>query len=472
MESITPVTAELLLDLLEQRKLEEIRRELELIQPADLADILESVKDDEARLELFGLMDDERRSDVLLAMEQDQVDEMIDDMPASEVAAIVEEMAPDDAADFLGELEDDRASEVLKEMEDSDRREITQLLSFDEETAGGMMTSELCAFPANMKVGNVLKALGRADLKDPVTYVYVLDPKSREFLGTAPLVRLISVEATTPLETITDRDHVWATVDMDSEEVARMFRRYNLWVMPVLDAQHRLVGRITADDVLDVSIREASEDIAQMTGTPDLVEEDEVSIFRTIRMRLPWLLVTLGLGMTNCFVIQGMLRDIGLPLEAILAISILASFPPVIMAMSGNSGMQAATIFIREMALEKILPSQYARLVARESFTGIGMGLTCGLLAGTTTWLWLHFSQINVAPLSDSSLALIIGFSMLSAMTTACVMGTIIPICLKKLGIDPALAAGPFVTTLNDIFSSVIYFLIARTTIEFMLQQA
>ena len=228
--------------------------------------------------------------------------------------------------------------------------------------------------------------------------------------------------------------------------------------MPVLDKHNQLVGRITVDDILDITIEEADEDIAKMTGTPDLISH-ESDLLQVVKLRLPWLIVTLLLALINAFVIGHFLKS----LESVV---ILAAFPTVIAAMGGNTGMQSATVFIRELALDKILPSQFTSIAIRECLSGLIMGVCCGITAAIITFfgLPLIFSSIE-SSIPIKTISEIVFLSITFAMTFAGCFGTLIPITLRRLSFDPAVAAGPFVTTLNDIISSVIYFITATTLI-------
>ena len=428
---------------------------LEDLKPADIADILDHLSEEKDRLDIINKLDEETLSEVLILVDREIEEGLVRSIPDEKLADIVEEMAPDDAADFIGELDDnDRKDNLLKTIADDERKEILNLMNFHEETAGGIMTSEFLPFPGTMRVDTVLKMIRSIeDFKDPVMYVYVVEPVTKKFLGSVSLVDLIKAEENTHLVDLIEKDYVWATVDADQEDIAKDFRRYNLWVMPVLDDQHRLVGRITADDILDVSIDEADEDIAQMAGTPDLLDEN-VSPLNIMKLRLPWLLVTLCLALVNSIVIESMLHKAG-------NIVALAVFLPVIMAMGGNTGMQSATIIIREMAMERILPGDLRTIAQRESFVGLTMGIICGICGSLISLIFMNLANVETASLTKGDIAKIVFFAIANAMTFSSFFGSAIPQMLKKIGIDPAVAAGPFVTTLNDILSSVIYFLTA-----------
>ena len=434
------------------------------LKPADIADLIDNIEKKGERNEIFSLLNDEISSEVLILLDRDIELELLDEIPDAQLADIVEEMAPDDAADFLGDIDDkDKLHSLLKEINDEERKDIINLLSFDQESAGGIMTSEFLPFPSSMKVDTVFKMIRSiADLKDPIMYIYVVEPVTKKFLGSVSLIDLIQAKPDQAIVDLIEKDYVWTRVDADQEEIAKDFRRYNLWVMPVLDDQHRLVGRITADDILDVSLEEVDEDIAQMAGTPDLLDEN-VSPLNIIKLRLPWLLITLCLALVNSIVIESML-------EGANNIIALAVFLPVIMAMGGNTGMQSATIIIREMAMEKLYDGDLKEIVKRESFIGLCMGLICGICGAAISYIFMSINSVDTGgQLTISDITLIVFFSIANAMTFSSFFGSAIPQILKRVGLDPAVAAGPFITTLNDIISSVIYFLTTYALIRWAL---
>jgi magnesium transporter len=245
-----------------------------------------------------------------------------------------------------------------------------------------------------------------------------------------------------------DPDPVFATVNQDQEEIARSFRKYDLHVMPVIDEERRLVGRITVDDVMDVFHEEASEDLARFAGAPD-IESNELAPLAIVRLRLPWLLITMFTGLVISVIIQRM--------TGLTSIEGLAAFVPVIMAMGGNTGMQASAVTVRSIALGEIRFDELFSVFGREIRVGIMMGIACGLVTAVVVWFNLNFFH---APMTISTLRLssIVALSMCMAMTFASFAGTLLPILLHRLKIDPAVASGPFVTTGNDLSASLIYF--------------
>ncbi|WDE96930.1 magnesium transporter [Lentisphaera profundi] len=450
-------------NLLKEDDDQQIRKELLAIEPADIEEVISQFSSFEDQLRVFRLTDDtEKRAELLSLLEDDLKLKLTEKADPQEITSLIEEMASDDAADFLADLENDvLVKEILKHTETEFRQDITKLLSFDEESGGGIMTSELCAFPNNLTVKDVLNSLQPETLKDPVMYVYVIDSVSKHFLGAISLIDLIHADSDEKIGEIAEPSSIWASLDEDREKIAAKFRKYNLWVMPVLDHRNQIVGRITVDDILDISIEEADEDIAIMTGTSEAVSHD-ANLMEAIRLRLPWLVVTLLLALTNAFVIGHFLKSLD-------KFIVLAAFPTVIAAMGGNTGMQSATVFIRELALEKILPEEFSSLVLRETLSGFLMGIVCGLIAALIAYIGIPILYGETSHLNPFILAKIIFFSVCFGMTSASLIGTLIPISLRKWGLDPAVAAGPFVTTMNDILSSFIYFFIATTLLKVFL---
>jgi CBS domain-containing protein len=253
---------------------------------------------------------------------------LVEDLPTDEIAHLAERMAPDEAADFIGDLDESKSAEVLAAMEPDGREEIVGLLRHEEDTAGGLMTTEVVSCTERELAGVVRDRAVRAELSDPVLYVYVVAPEDGKLLGYVSLHDLIAANPDLPVGGMANRDYVFSVTTEDQQEVARRFRRYDLWVMPVVDERHRLVGRVTVDDVIDVVHEEADEDLAHMAGAPD-IEEEEESPLRIARLRLPWLLITMFAGLLNSVVIRAMMH--------VTTQEMLAIFVPPILAMGGNT---------------------------------------------------------------------------------------------------------------------------------------
>ena len=364
------------------------------------------------------------------------------------LAEIISEMAPDDQADFYSTLDGDEQAQVLQLLPAEDRIELTKLLIYDEDSAGGIMTSELCSIQTEATVLEAIRAIANEEYDDPISMIFAVD-RENKLQGAIHVSELLSKPRTSKIADVIDAVQVFAVTDEDQETIANNFRKYDLYVMPVVDSNGVLVGRITADDVMDVIQDEALEDIAHMAGAPDM-EKNEDSPVQVARLRLPWVLITMFSGLIISIIIQKM--------RGLTSIEGLAAYVPVVMAMGGNTGMQASAITVRGIALGEIEFAKLFKIALKEIFVGVLMGLACGGLAGLIVWFKLdcYGGESMVSPFR---LACVVAVSMCSAMTFAALCGTLLPILLQKWKIDPALASGPFVTTGNDLSASMIYFI-------------
>ena len=432
--------------LLELGNNAEIIRQLDGMDPADVADLLEDITPEEQE-KVFSLLDTETASDVLVEMEPGEIDDFVDRIPPQKLAEMICEMAPDDQADFCGNLSESERKKVLKFLPDAVSADLKRLLGYDEDSAGGIMTPEFCSIQVDATVQEAIKAIADEEFDDPISMVFAVD-KEKKLKGAIHISELLSKPRNSKIADIVEPVQLFARTDEDQETVANNFRKYDLFVMPVVDTTGVLVGRITADDVMDVMQEEALEDIAHMAGAPDM-ERNEESPVQVARLRLPWLLITMFTGLVISVIIQKMI--------GLTTIEGLAAYVPVVMAMGGNTGMQASAITVRGIALGEIELGKLVRISLREIFVGILMGLVCGMVTGFIVWLKLsQFGGVSVV--SPPKLAIVVGISMCAAMAFAALCGTLLPIVLHKWKIDPALASGPFVTTGNDLAASMIYF--------------
>ena len=424
----------------------EILRCFNDMDPADVADLLENLAP-EKQAWIFSILDHEMASDVLVEMEPGDVDDFIDRISPEKLASIIEKMASDDQADFFSRLKKREQKNVLKYLPEKDRAELAELLGYDEDSAGGIMTPEFCSVKVDATVQEAIIAIAEEEYDDPISMIFAID-EDKKLKGAIHVSELLSKTRSSKIADIIEDVQVVAYTNEDQETIANNFRKYDLYVMPVVDKNGVLVGRITADDVMDVMQEEAVEDIAHMAGAPDM-ESREDSPLRVVGLRLPWLVITMFTGLIISVIIQKMI--------GLTAIEGLAAYVPVVMAMGGNTGMQASAITVRGIALGEIELGKLFRISLREIAVGIIMGVVCGLLAGFIVWFKL--SQFGgITRVSPLKLAFVVGISMCSAMTFAALGGTLLPIILHKLKVDPALASGPFVTTGNDLAASMIYF--------------
>ncbi len=422
----------------------------EKLHPADIAEIINHAPASSHNI-LFDLLDDEIKPDVLAELDDPTEADILEELSDEELSDIVEEMAPDDAADVLGELEDERSEDILELMEDEESDEVRELLQYDEDTAGGIMTSDFVAVRATMTAAEALEYISTLELEEPVYSVYAIDTNGR-LTGSIQLWELLKkTNRDMPLEELVDHETLSVHTDTDQEEVARIASKYDLSSLPVLDAQDQLVGRVTVDDIMDVIEEEASEDIFKLAGSSDSELED-TSPLQACKARLPWLLITLLTGFVSSLILKSFMNHLGM--AEIIALSF---FVPIIMAMGGNTGIQSSTLIIRGIALGASHSQRITKILTHEIIAGAIMGIICG----TTIGLWAHYiiSGSTVLPaIAPTYLALTVGIALFSAMAFAAVFGALVPVLLDRIKIDPAVASGPFVTASNDIFALLIYY--------------
>lgn len=419
---------------------------LDQLHPADIADVIEHAPD-EVHNQIFDLLDDETKADVMAELDDSTEAELLEELTSEEISDIAEEMAPDDAADMLSELDEERSEEVLELMEEIDSDEVRELLRYDEESAGGRMTTDLVALPSTQTGQEALDHIGSLDLDEPVYFAYVVDP-SEKLLGYVQIWQLLKAEnRQKTLGELAEESTFTALPDTDQEEVAQMMSKYDLSSLPVVDDRGKLLGRITIDDVVDVIQEEASEDIFKLAGSDDAELEDP-SPLASCKARLPWLLVTLAAGFISSLILK---RFIDNP-----QIVMLSAFVPIIMAMGGNTGIQSSILIVRGLALGTFDERQLNRLLGHELLTGMMMGVVCGGIIG----IWAHFMVGDSGEFSALYLASTVGLALFCAMMFAAAFGAFVPLLLNRFKVDPAVAAGPFVTASNDVMALLIYYAI------------
>jgi magnesium transporter len=419
------------------------------LHPADIAEIINHAPAS-AHNVLFELLDDEIKPDVLAELDDQAEADILEVLSDEEISDIVEEMAPDDAADVLGELEDGQREEILELMEIEDSEDVRELLQYDEDTAGGIMTTDFVAAQASMTAIEAIDYIAGLDLDEAIYNLYVVDQAGR-LTGWIQLWKLLKkANHNMTLEDLADKEAISVHTDADQEEVARLVSKYDLTSLPVVDGQNKLVGRITVDDIMDVIEEEASEDIFKLAGSSDS-ELDDTSPMQACKARLPWLLITLGTGFISSLILKNFMNH--LSLAEIVALSF---FVPIIMAMGGNTGIQSSTLIIRGIALGASHSRRIAKIITHEIIAGATMGLICG----TTIGLWAGFviTQDGGSAVAPSYLALTVGIALFSAMAFAAVFGALVPVLFDRMKVDPAVASGPFVTASNDIFALLIYY--------------
>ena len=424
-----------------QEKLQKIMIEIKKgAHPSDLAEYIEDFSD-EQKAELFDILSDEDAASIIQEMEDfDQVT-LFRLLTKKRASAILKEMDTDDAADLLADLPP-QESKALLEMIDGEGGELEGLLKYPEDTAGGIMTTDFISLPQSMVVEDAIQRLREiAPDAETIYYVYVVDDEMR-LIGVLSLRDLISADDGSTLKEIMSENVISVNAEIDQEEVARIVSRYDLLAAPVVDNHGRLLGIITVDDVLDVLEEEATEDIYKLAGTSEVegVELIDATVAQVVSRRLPWLFISLLGGLLAGSVI-------GIFDQTLETLVVLAVYFPVIMDMGGNVGTQSSTIFVRGIATGEIEREEVWIYFYKEVRTGLTMGLICGAIVSFVPILWQ----------GQPYLGLVVGFSMAITVSLAALIGTLVPLLCNEIGIDPAITAGPFVTTIKDVTGLLIY---------------
>ena len=432
----------------------QIKRELKAgTHPGDLHDLIEELEL-EQKAELLQRLSDSDAALILEEMEDYVQADILPLLSKEQATAILRNLPSDDAADLIGELTPKDAEEMLQLIEEEEEpADFGDLLKYPEDSAGGLMTTEYISLPADIPVEEAISRLREiAPEAETIYYVYVVNDEG-QLIGVLSLRDLIASSDGTILKNIMRRNVINVNADLDQEEVAKIVSKYDLLAVPVVDDQERLLGIITVDDVIDVLEQEATEDIYRLAGASEVegMELTEAPVFKVVRLRLPWLLISMAGGIVSGSVI-GVYRN---TLEAIV---MLAVFIPVIMGMGGNVGTQSSTIFVRGLATGEIDKAEVWPYFYREIRIGLTMGVICGTLISFTAYFWQ----------GNPYLGLVVGISMLITISVATLIGTLVPLLLNMANIDPAITAGPFVTTIKDFTGLIIYFVIASAFIEYL----
>jgi magnesium transporter len=420
--------------LLERGDEETLRPYLSGLHPSDLADLIESL-DEPLRVTVVSYLPAEIAADAIAEMEDvERPADLLTRLEPQQMAEIVEDMADDDAADILGELDPEEQARVLAGVAEEDAAEIERLLHYPEDTAGGIMTRELLAISSGLTSGDAIREIRKqAQEVDDFYTIFVVDT-DRHLRGVVALHDLVVADPAAPLSDIIEQPPAVVPVDMDQEEVGRLLSRYNLTSIAVVDALSRLVGRVTFDDVIDVMEAETTEDILRFAAVS---EEEELrgSTLDAIRSRIPWLLmslITASVAASVVFVFQ----------DTIEQIVVLAVVMPVIAGVGGNAGTQALAVTIRRIALSEESVKTRWGVVMKELFVGVANGAIVGAVAAVAGFL---------LPGVEPVFGLVVLLAMWGSLIVASFAGAFIPILLESLGLDPAVAASVFVTTLTDL---------------------
>ncbi|MGK0406792.1 MAG: magnesium transporter [Roseivirga sp.] len=430
-------------DILEGRK-EKYQDFINDGHPADIAEIVDKLDKVAAEI-LFRSLDKELGADVLMEIDEDLRAKFLEGYNGQEIASdIIENLDSDDAADLINELPNEQRREVLNSIKDEQQAlDIARLLIYPEGMAGSLMGTELIKVYDSWRVLQCVKEMRKqAETIERVHAIYVVDEQNK-LLGTLSLKKLLTTSTKTPISEVYSSKVQYVEVNTEAEEVANYMQKYDLVVVPVVDPLGHLVGRITIDDVVDFIRDEAKEDYNLASGLTDEVEEDD-SVLAITRARLPWLLIGLFGGLMAASVIGRYEEDIAI-------IPQMAFFIPLIAAMGGNVGVQSSAIIVQGLASQALSGSTMNRLLKELSVATVNATILAATIVGSS--LFLGYSI---------HLALTVAVSLFAVIIVAALIGTFVPLILNNYKIDPALATGPFITTLNDIIGLFLYFQIGR----------
>ncbi|MEZ4810214.1 MAG: magnesium transporter [Allomuricauda sp.] len=441
------LTEELIADikqLIADKKNADLQLMMKEFHYADIAEITGELDEEEATY-LIKLLDSEKTSDILAEMHEDTREAVLNNLTAKEIAGELGELDTDDAVDIINELPKEIIQEVISEIEDREHaKHIVDLLRYDEDTAGGLMAKELVKVNENWNVLTCVKEMrAQAENVTRVHSIYVVDDEGK-LKGRLSLKDLLTTSTKTHIKDVYIPKVDFVNVNEKAEEVAKIMSKYDLEAIPVVDEIGRLVGRITIDDIVDVIREEADKDYQLAAGISREVEADD-SIYELTRARLPWLLIGMFGGIGAASIISSF--------QPVMSnFPILLIFVPLIQATAGNVGVQSSAIMVQGIANDTI-KGEVLKLLMKEFVIGLINGVA---IAGTVLMI-SHF--IFSTPYVVS---MTIGIAIVLVIIIAALIGTFIPVFLDKRGIDPAIATGPFITTSNDIFGILIYFLTAK----------
>ena len=410
---------------------------------ADLSVVFHSLSLMQQR-KLFDMITDIEQKGILFSeLDEDTFFDLIEEMKLEDIVETLEQMPTDDVADLLGRLPEDKSDAILEKMKKAESEEVEDLLRYEDDTAGGIMVPDFIALAEDVTAKDAIESLQKehSEVEMPF-YLYVVDDYGK-LVGVSSLRQLVLVPPDTPLKEFMATDVFSVQTSMDQEEVAKIVARYDILAVPVVDQTNRLVGIVTVDDVIDIFRREATEDILKMAGVGEEFVETK-SVLKSTRTRLPWLFASCVGGIFAILIIgkyEGTLHKIGA----------LAAFIPVIMGMGGNIGTQSSTIVVRGLATGRIHIRDLWSVVFKELSIGFILGLVYGLLIGSVAQVSYRMEVLAIS----------VCFAVISSMSIAALIGSLVPMGFARINIDPAVATGPFVTTAIDIISVSFYFMIA-----------
>ena len=429
---LTPVVENTIINAISNKNARSLKKLIEPLHPADQADMLERLTDEQIS-DFLGLLGKSLDPEVLVYLDLNVQEKVIDFIGPKALAKAIPELHSDDAVEILQELEEADRNVIIKQLPKSDRILVEEALSFPESSAGRLMQREFLAFPGNWTVGQTIDHMRDQpqDNEDNFYSVYIVDPAHR-LLGVISLSRLLSAKRPVRLNNLMEANPRSVNVETDQEEVSLLFQQYGLVNMPVIDKVGRLLGVIIVDDIVDVINEEAEEDLQGLTGVSNL--SITASFIETIKGRFSWLILNMFTAILASTVI-GLFQE---EIEKLVALAVLM---PIVASMGGNAGTQTVTVAVRALATRQLNYTNLQKFVLKETWLGLVNGFLFAVLSVLLAYLWF----------GDKQIALIMGLAMIANLLFAGILGTLIPLTLEKFNIDPAISSSVFLTTATDV---------------------
>lgn len=450
MKDNKPEFLDYIKDIILRHDVDAAKKELAEFHPADIAELYQDLDLEEAEF-LFRLLDDETAADVLMELDEDDRHKLLSAMSTEDIAKqVIDHLDTDDAVDIIQELDEEDRDEILAHIDDVEQAgDIIDLLRYDEDTAGGLMGTEMIVVNENWSMPQCIQEMRKqAEDIEEIYYVYVVD-NDYKLKGVFPLQKMITHPSISKIKHVMETDPVSVKTDTPIDDLTLDFEKYDLVAMPVVDSIGRLVGQITVDDVMDEAREQSERDYQLASGISSDVDADD-SIFAQTKARIPWLLIGIGSGILASLILGGFESQLH-------AVTALALFIPIIGGTGGNVGVQASAIVVQGLANGSLELSQFAKQIGKEFLIGL---LNASILSGV-----IFIYNLIMMP-SQMIVTLSVAVSLFCVVMFATVLGTVIPLTLEKLKINPALATGPFIQISNDIVGLMIYVAVAAFFIQ------
>ena len=432
---------DMLQELIEQQEAEKLKELLADLHPADIAELCDELDVDEARF-IYQILDNEDAADVLVEMDEDARKDILDTLPSETIAKkFVDYMDTDDAVDIIREMDEEKQEEILAHIEDIEQAgDIVDLLKYDEDTAGGLMGTEMVIVKENWSMPECLREMRQqAEEMDEIYYVYVVDDEER-LRGVFPLKRMITSPSVSKVKHVMRKEPISVHVDTPIDEVVQTIEKYDLVAVPVVDSIGRLVGRIIVDDVMDEVREQAERDYQLASGLSQDVETDD-SVLRQTSARLPWLLIGMAGGIGSSMILGNFDNTFAAHPE-------MALFIPLIGGTGGNVGTQSSAIVVQGLANSSLDASNTWKQILKESVVALINATIISMLVYIYNFICFG---------ATATVTYSVSLSLFAVIMFASIFGTLVPLTLNKMKIDPAIATGPFITTTNDILAMVFY---------------